>query len=227
MVKDLSDNNPLVTILIVGIGDNVIQLIGEHPSVARCLGQIKLPRMSEREVGKIIDIGMEYLDMSIDLSVKQDVIRLSQGFPYYTHLIMEYLTLKTLNTNSVIIKKQHLSAAIFEAVNDVDQVTKHAYEKAIDTNNGDDYKEILYICASLNGDEQGRFKCSEVLDKYEYFVNNGLSHSQVLYRLNKLCGIDKGGILEKATKMKYRFRNPLVKAYINIKKYNESSSSQD
>ena len=222
LIKDLSDNNPLVTILIVGIGDNIIQLIGKHPSVARCLGQIHLPRMSKREIGSVIDNGVKILGMNVDGDVKNTIIKLSQGFPYYTHLIMEYTTTKTLQMESLRIKMQHLEASIFQAVTDIDQITKDIYEKAIDVSQSEVYKSILFACA-MCGDDQGQFRCQEVLDKYDLLSgsNGQLDHSKILYRLNKLCTPALGEILEKATKMKYRFKNPLVKAYINILNYNE------
>jgi len=42
-IKALSDNVPKVTILIVGIAENVNEIIGDHPSIERCL---LLPRLS-------------------------------------------------------------------------------------------------------------------------------------------------------------------------------------
>ncbi|NEP16578.1 MAG: ATP-binding protein, partial [Leptolyngbya sp. SIO4C1] len=54
-IKSLSDNIKSATILLVGIGDSVSSLIGEHPSIERCITQIGLQRMSNEELGNIID----------------------------------------------------------------------------------------------------------------------------------------------------------------------------
>lgn len=54
-IKTLSDNAPHVSIGIVGIADSVDGLIGSHPSIERCLRQIKMPRMSKAELHQIVD----------------------------------------------------------------------------------------------------------------------------------------------------------------------------
>jgi Cdc6-like AAA superfamily ATPase len=86
-IKALSDNVPNVTILIVGIADNVINLLGEHPSLERCLVQIQMPRMSDGELEEIIDNGLKKLELEIIKNVKDKIIEYSSGFPHYTHAI--------------------------------------------------------------------------------------------------------------------------------------------
>ncbi|MEH2260369.1 nSTAND1 domain-containing NTPase [Nostoc sp.] len=69
-IKALSDSVPQVTILVVGIADSVNDLIGNHPSLERCLKQIKLPVMPDEELQKIIDNGLEKLGMSVESDVR-------------------------------------------------------------------------------------------------------------------------------------------------------------
>lgn len=42
-IKSLSDNAPHVTVMVVGVGSTITDLIGEHESISRCLRQVKLP----------------------------------------------------------------------------------------------------------------------------------------------------------------------------------------
>ncbi len=79
-IKSLSDNASHVTLLIVGIADSVTDLIGEHPSLERCLKQIRMPRMSDEELKSIIQNGLELLEMNIEDDVSQKIVRLSLGF---------------------------------------------------------------------------------------------------------------------------------------------------
>ncbi len=41
-IKALSDNAPKITVMLVGIADNIISLIGSHPSIERCLRQVRM-----------------------------------------------------------------------------------------------------------------------------------------------------------------------------------------
>jgi Cdc6-like AAA superfamily ATPase len=89
-IKALSDNAANVTILIVGIADSVNDLIGEHSSLERCLKQVQMPRMSDEELRSIITKGLELLGMTIDDQVTHKIVRLSLGFPHFTHLLAKY-----------------------------------------------------------------------------------------------------------------------------------------
>ena len=73
-MKVLSDTIPYITILIVGVADSINDLIGSHPSLERCLKQIKLGRMLPQELQQIIEKGLEKLELTIDEEVKNDII---------------------------------------------------------------------------------------------------------------------------------------------------------
>lgn len=77
VIKSLSDNAANVTILIVGIADSVNELIGEHPSLERCIKQVRMPRMSDEELTLIITKGLDLLSMKIDSEVTHKIVRLS------------------------------------------------------------------------------------------------------------------------------------------------------
>ena len=56
-VKALSDHSVRSTIILVGVADNVSDLIAEHQSIERCLVQVPMPRMSRAELGEILAKG--------------------------------------------------------------------------------------------------------------------------------------------------------------------------
>jgi len=76
LIKSFSDNNTNTTILLVGIADDIDELIGNHQSLERCLKQIKLPRMQDAESEEIIIKGMGLLGLTISDSVKKMIIGL-------------------------------------------------------------------------------------------------------------------------------------------------------
>lgn len=59
LIKILSDNCSNVTIVLVGIGENVCELLEEHLSVERCLKQVKMPKMHDDECLDIITSGLK------------------------------------------------------------------------------------------------------------------------------------------------------------------------
>jgi hypothetical protein len=52
-LKAPSDDGVNVTIVIVGVADDVNELIANHPSVQRCLAQVRMPRMMTNELEQI------------------------------------------------------------------------------------------------------------------------------------------------------------------------------
>ncbi len=70
LIKSMSDNVPNATIVLVGIADNVEDLVGQHQSLERCLKQVKMPRMSAAESSEIIESGLEKLQISINRKIK-------------------------------------------------------------------------------------------------------------------------------------------------------------
>jgi len=78
-IKMLSDHAVGATILLVGVADSVEQLIQGHQSVERALVQIRMPRMSEGEIIRIIRLGLKRLGMSITSVAEQRIAKLDEA----------------------------------------------------------------------------------------------------------------------------------------------------
>ncbi len=87
LIKILSDTAPNVTLILVGIAENIHELIGEHPSIERNLVQIELPLMSDEELRVIVKTGFERLNIKPEAGVVEQVPVLSGGYPHYAHLL--------------------------------------------------------------------------------------------------------------------------------------------
>ncbi|MFQ6029209.1 MAG: AAA family ATPase, partial [Dehalococcoidia bacterium] len=86
-IKTLSDRRAPVTLILVGVADTVSQLISEHESVERNLVQVRMPRMSNEEIGQIISEGLASLNISIDSEQLAYACSLAQGLPVAAHRI--------------------------------------------------------------------------------------------------------------------------------------------
>ncbi|MBT2559349.1 orc1/cdc6 family replication initiation protein [Hymenobacter sp. ISL-91] len=226
-IKALSDNVPNVTILIVGIGDSVINLLGEHPSLERCLIQIQMPRMSDGELEEIIDNGLKKLELEIIKNVKDKIIEYSSGFPHYTHAICKSAAQYAINSNSNTISLEHFTYAVKRSIQTTAQSLRSSYQKAIITSKGPShFEEVLAACALSD------------LDDYDCFTNGGtllhfkgkkksktdMTTKDLRYYLDALCKEEKGNILEKigqGSNIRYKFMNPIMRAFIRLKIYDK------
>jgi Cdc6-like AAA superfamily ATPase len=88
-IKTLSDRVVGATIVLIGVADDVNELIREHRSIERALVQIRMPRMSRSELAEIATKGIEAAQMTIQKTAVDSVTGLSQGLPHYTHLLTQ------------------------------------------------------------------------------------------------------------------------------------------
>nr|GFC41702.1 hypothetical protein [Tanacetum cinerariifolium] len=231
-IKALSDNVPNVTIFIVGIAENVIGLLGEHPSLERCLIQIQMPRMSDEELKEIIDNGLSKLELEIIGNVKDKIIEYSSGFPHYTHAICKYAAHIAIYQKENTINIHHFTYAVKRSIDNASQSLRDSYQKAIITSKGaSQFEDILAACALSDLDEYNCFSSSDMLShlKLDRKVKANATTKDVRYYLETLCKDEKGRVLEKvgqASNIKYRFKNPMMRAFVRLKIHDKKANAE-
>jgi Cdc6-like AAA superfamily ATPase len=214
LIKHFS-NNPLnFTIMIVGVGDTLVDLFAGHESISRCCAQIKMQRMSKKELADIIDERVPKLGMSISEEVKAQIIRLSQGLPGYVHLLGQLSVRAAIDRQSIPIGSEHLQLALREALDKADYNTRQDYYKAVESPAKDNkYKEALLACALAETNELGMFFAGNVREPYSRIRGKPMEIAHFATHLNEFCSDDRGPALIRSGKRKryqYRFANPLL-----------------
>ena len=221
-LKSLSDNATYVTVMLVGVGDSVSKLVGEHSSIERCLRQVKMPRMSGNELRQILDAGARHLKMSFAKEVVDRIIKFSLGFAHFTHLLGKLTAKAALEDGVMEAQTKHLDSAIKVSVRRVDESIRIAYQKATITSKSDSkWREVVWACAIAKEDEYASFKLNDVACAMSKVVGRTVKPVSINYHMGKLASSDRGCLLEKlgtGTNVRYRFKNPLLKAYVLIEK---------
>lgn len=224
-MKALSDYGIDGTLVLVGVGDAVEDLITGHESIARSLVQIMIPRMSVKELGEIIDKALGELKMTIEDSGLDQILRLSQGLPHFTHLLGREATRAALSNQRLNITLGDINQAISEAINDAEHVAVSAYQKAISSSHkGNIYREVLLACALTKGDEIGSFTAADVRDILRKITGRQYDIPQFAQHLANFCSEERGTILVKSGvkhRFQYRFNNPLLRTYVVIRGYHD------
>jgi len=220
LIKTLSDNVDNITIVIVGIADNVENLIGNHQSLERCLMQINMPRMSDSELNEIITSGIDRLEMIIDEKVVKEIITFSSGFPHYTHLISKYTAKSALERQSIEINQEDLQKAIEKSIENTNEQLRMTYRKAIiSTSSTSQWKDVLFACALAESDEFNCFSTTDILVQFNKTTGKDSKRENITYNLGKFCKEERGAVIEKigqGRNFKYRFTNPMLKPYIKL-----------
>ena len=85
-IKALSDQLPRVTVVLVGVADNINELVADHVSIERALQLIHMPRMSHAEIAEIVTRGIESARLTIEREALAQIVTAADGLPHYAHL---------------------------------------------------------------------------------------------------------------------------------------------
>lgn len=222
-IKSFSDNCPNITLVFVGIAENVNELLGEHPSLERCICQVHIPRMNEQELSDIVSSAMMRLQMKIDPSVAKDIIDFSQGFPHYVHLLGKYCCLSAIEKRYDTILRANFDEAINDAIDNIYESIRSTYQKAVSSNKDNTlYSYVIFAAAMIKNDEEETFKATDLIPQFFKLLSKQMKVHSFGYHLAKLSSEDRGGIFQtiKIGKItRYKFKNPIIKAYVLLLLY--------
>jgi Cdc6-like AAA superfamily ATPase len=226
-IKMLADHTAGITLVLVGVADNVDELIAEHQSISRNLIQVPLQRMSTEELGQIITNGLGILQMTIEPGALAWITFVSRGLPHYTHLLGRFAARSAIDQSVLRITMGHVAAGITEALGDAQHTISDAYHKATDSPRKDAmYRKVLLACAIAQTDELGFFAPVDVRKPLNAIVKREKDYDITDFHkhLNEFCEPKRGLVLEKrgvSHRPRYRFRDAMVQPYVILKGFND------
>lgn len=224
-IKHLSDYSVNATIILVGVADDVNDLIGEHPSITRCLEQIPMPRMNKDELREIIDKRIARLGMRMHADAYWKIVELSRGLPSYVHLLGLYSTQSAIKRQSLIVAEQDVDSAIQRALEKSQESTQKDYNDAVHSNRTDNlYRQVLLACALAKPDERGQFSPTSVIEPLSGILGRPAKIDTFQQHLLKFIEKDRGAVLIRKGKeraYKFRFRDPMMQPYVIMRGIDE------
>lgn len=223
-IKALSDYLVPATIVLVGVADNVDDLIAEHESVERALVQIHMPRMSQEELSEIVKRGLARVDMTIDISALRHITQLSQGLPHYTHLLAQWAARRAVINLRREVQPSDVDEAIRTALDHAQESIINSYHKATFSTRKNLYEEVLLACALATGDDLGFFAAADARAPLNLIMRKRYDIPAFAPHLHALSAAERGPVLQKkgaARKFSYRFINPLLQPYVIMKGLSE------
>jgi Cdc6-like AAA superfamily ATPase len=218
LIKHFSNNPKNLTVLVVGVGDTLLDLFASHESIARCCTQIRMQRMSPGELEDIINERLPKLGLTIDTKVLASIVKLSQGLPGYVHLLGQLAVKAALMERSLFVEERHLRAALDTALEKTDYNTRQEYYEAIESPAKDNrYKEALLACALAETNELGLFYAGNVREPYSKIRGRKMDIAHYATHLSEFCSAERGPVLLKSGKPKryqYRFANPMLQPLV-------------
>lgn len=227
-LKDLGDRGVNVKFIFTGVATSLEKLLGSHESSFRQLHTIGLERLGWSAREDIVRDAAAAFSLSVEDDVCFTVAKISNGFPYYAHLIMEKLLWLAFNEEASVsrLDMKLFELALEDAIFSIGAHLKRPYEQAT-SHRSPDYTEILW--ATSDSEDIIRYGDSIFLSYIrihekihgknpspEYLP---LSQANFLAKLRDLKKKQYGEIIENALDRKglYTYRENILRGFIAMK----------
>jgi Cdc6-like AAA superfamily ATPase len=225
LIKNMSDASAPVTLLLIGVAEQVDELLGKHPSLRRTLVTVPLPLMTPREIDGIIAAGEEKAGLRFDPEVRSLVVDFAQGLPYHAQLLCLFAARNAVRRNSRRVEKQDLRYAVQRAVEEAEGKIKERYNLAIGVgaNHGASFKDVLFAAARCASDEFGTFSVGDVAAA-SVTKGEGDATLALQYPLKKLTDPQRGAVLRRIATpdgLRYQYYNQMMRHYVLVRQAEE------
>ncbi|HEV2335481.1 MAG TPA: AAA family ATPase [Stellaceae bacterium] len=224
LLKALSDTGSNVTIIIVGVADNVTDLVEKHESIERCIEEIQMPRMPVDERREVLEKRLARLGMTITGDGKWKIINLSKGLPAYVHSLGKFAVFSALRSRRLKILEEDVDSAINEVLQASQQTIRHTYEEATHSNQARaQFRHVLTACALARVDDSGWFTATAVRRPLSNILKRGIEIANFQDTLKDFAE-SRGPILERtgeARNYRFRFASPAMQPYVIMRGIND------
>ncbi len=216
-VKSLSDHSSPATLMLVGVADSVDELVSDHRSIERALVQVQMPRMTLDELMEAIDKGADELEMAISEVAKTRIARLSEGLPYYTHLLCQHAFQRAAMDGRDQVWIDDIQTAIEFSVQKAQQSIRSSHQLATRSSKKKHlFQEVLLACALAPKDDLGYFTASGVREALRRITGQDYDLPAFARHLKEFSSEKRGFVLLKTGspgRTFYRFENPLLQPF--------------
>src|SRR5579883_1722338 len=224
LIKHMSDAAVPVTLLIIGVAENVKELLGKHPSLQRTVVTVPMPLMSRREIDGIIATGEEKTGLRFDPDVRQLVAELALGLPYHAQLLCLFSARNAARRRSERVEREDLRYAVQRAAEEAETRVKEAYDLAVGPHENASFRDVLYYAARARSDEFGFFSAADVATAAARPGEGEQQTAQSLlalqYPLKKLTEPERGAMLRRVITpggLRYQFTSQMIRHHVLVR----------
>lgn len=220
LIKELYDFSVTTTVILVGVAENISELVEDHASTDRAIVQVPLNRMSEDELREIIHKRVSQTAMKFSTDATLTIVILSRGLPYFTQVLSKHAALNAIDNRRLLVGNQDVDAAMNRFINDTEVSFRDGYRAATRTNQQSNLHQSLLACALARCDDEGFFKATDVVEPYSAIMKSPKRIAHFEKHLRRFSSDDGGNILVKRggdRQQTFRFADPMMQPYIIIR----------
>jgi Cdc6-like AAA superfamily ATPase len=221
LIKSLSDYSVTTTVVLVGVAENVNELVQDHKSIRRPLTQVRLERMSDLELNEILDTRLKFLPLRLEGDARWKIAKLARGLPFYVHMLGKYSFQNCVTERRFVVTDEDVDKAMDRFIGESQQSYYDDYYKATTSNQTEtQFKEVLLACALAKTDDSGFFPATNVIAPLSKIMKKPIRHGNFQRHLIEFVSEGRGSILIRRgeeRQYRYRFHDPMMQPYIIMK----------
>ena len=235
-IKTLSDYSDLVhcTLVVVGVGESVTDLVHDHDSIYRPLMQVTMRRMTQDELSDIVTTRLRKLSYNLEISgdALWRLTFFSAGLPFYAHSLGKHAALGAVEARTLRITEDRVISSIGSCLGDVDYSIQENYVRATERvyRKSNIFPQVLAACALAEQDELGTFGASNVEAPLSAIMGVSYKTQSFAFHLNGLCDQSRGRVLKKTGERRtyrFHFRDAVMQQYIIMRSLKDEIVTQD
>ncbi len=219
LIKIMSDLAVPVTLLLIGVADDVRDLFGKHPSLQRTLVTVPMPLMTRRDLGGLIAAAEARAELSFKPVVRDAIIEFAQGLPYHAQLLGLFAARGALRRHARVVEPEDFRYAVECATDEAESRIKEAYARAVGTPAEAAFEDVLYHAARARSDEFGAFTAADVAAAAPA-AGSEPPLLAMQYPLQKLTEPERGAILRRIDGIggvRYQFTSQMLRHYVLVR----------
>ncbi len=222
LIKQVSDQEIGIRFIFCGIGSSLEELIGVHLSTDRYITPVELEPLRHEARWAILENAAEAFDVEFDRETIIRIGHISDGFPYYIHLIGENIvwTMFDLVEEVSAVNPEIFHTAITASIESSYTSLKIAYDTAVKKyKHSEQYEEVLWAVADgklfeRSTDDIYRNSYIPIMQKLDKTPIERKNFSQ---RLNSLKKDGHGKILDTPRRSWYSFVENMIRGYVRLR----------
>jgi Cdc6-like AAA superfamily ATPase len=180
LIKNLSDRLGRVQLVLAGVAADLTQLVAHVPSIRRNIFALRVPKMSDAEVMKIVNNGEREVGFSFEPAASDLVIAVARGSPYIANLLCHHAGQTALEEGRTTVLTSDVVGAVGLAQSDFRGRIAKAVQAQVARLTEQGHGEDLDFAARTSLSADGPFGVSEV---QEYNQIDAATATQALDRL--------------------------------------------
>jgi Cdc6-like AAA superfamily ATPase len=220
LIKELYDFAVTTTVILVGVAENISDLIAGHTSLDRALIQVPLHRMSDSELKEIIQKRATRTAINFSGDAMWTIITLSRGLPYFTQTLAKHAALNAIEKRRTVVNNEDVEASMQSFIDETERLFRDRYREATRSNQDSFFQHSLLACALSKTDDEGFFTANDVVEPYSAIMKERKRIAHFEKHLRRFSSDEGGNILIKRggdRQQQFRFADPMMQPYVIIR----------